>query len=82
MNDPARVFLTSDLVRLEVLPKPLYFRWPAAVDFYEAYCALVTARVEASPDTPPRGEIDKKSLLSIPSHRQGGVLSPSSASKE
>lgn len=26
LDDPGRVFVTSDYVRLEVLPKPLYFR--------------------------------------------------------
>jgi hypothetical protein len=49
MNDPARVFLTSDFVRLEVLPKPFYFRLQAEVDVYEAYFALVTETVKASP---------------------------------
>lgn len=49
MNDPRRVFLTSDFVRLEVLPKPFYFHLQAEVDFYEAYFALVTEIVEASP---------------------------------
>ena len=49
MNDPARVLLTSDFVRLEVLPKPLYFRLQAEVDFYEAYFALVTEMVEVAP---------------------------------
>ena len=49
MDDPSRVFLTSDFVRLEVLPKPFPFRLQAEGDFYEAYFALVTEMVEASP---------------------------------
>ena len=49
MNDPNRVFLTSDFVCLEVLPKPLHFRLQAEVDFYEAYFALATEMVETSP---------------------------------
>jgi hypothetical protein len=48
MNDPARVFLTSNFVRLEVLPKPFYFHWQAEVDFYKADVALVTEIVGAS----------------------------------
>jgi hypothetical protein len=42
-------FCASDFVRLEVLPKPFPFRLQAEGDFYEAYFALVTEMVEASP---------------------------------
>jgi hypothetical protein len=48
INDPQRVFIASDFVRLEVLPKPLYFRQQHEVDFYEAYFAAVAELVEAS----------------------------------
>jgi predicted nucleic acid-binding protein len=48
INDPQRVFIASDFVRLEVLPKPLYFRQQHEVDFYEAYFAAVAEMVEAS----------------------------------
>ena len=33
----SRVFVTSDFVRLEVLPKPTYYRRPAEVGFYNAF---------------------------------------------
>jgi predicted nucleic acid-binding protein len=49
LNDPERVFIASDFVRLEVLPKPLYFRQQSEVDFYEAYFAMVAEMVEVSP---------------------------------
>ncbi len=48
INEPQRVFIASDFVRLEVLPKPLYFRQQHEVDFYEAYFAAVTEMVEVS----------------------------------
>jgi len=48
INDPQRVFIASDFVRLEVLPKPLYFRQQHEVDFYEAYFAAVAEMIEAS----------------------------------
>jgi predicted nucleic acid-binding protein len=35
--DPSRTFASSVLVRLEVLPKPLYFRRRAEVAFYRAF---------------------------------------------
>ena len=49
LNDPERVFIASDFVRLEVLPKPLYFHQQSEVAFYEAYFAMVMAMVEVSP---------------------------------
>jgi hypothetical protein len=44
INDPERVFLASDFVRLEVLPKALYFRQQDEVDFCEAYFAKVDGK--------------------------------------
>jgi hypothetical protein len=49
LNDPERVFIASDFVRLEVLPKPVYFRQQSEVDFYAAYFAMVAEMVEVSP---------------------------------
>jgi hypothetical protein len=37
LDDPGRVFVTSPLVRLEVLPKAIYHRRRQAVDFYNAF---------------------------------------------
>jgi predicted nucleic acid-binding protein len=39
LDDPERVFVTTDYVRLEVLPKPFYFRRETEVEFYEAFFA-------------------------------------------
>jgi hypothetical protein len=41
LNDPERAFAASDFVRLEVLPKALYFHQQAEAAFYEAYFATV-----------------------------------------
>ena len=49
LNDPERAFAASDFVRLEVLPKALYFHQQAEAAFYEAYFATVVEMVEASP---------------------------------
>jgi predicted nucleic acid-binding protein len=39
LDDPERVFVTTDYVRLEVLPKPLYFRRETEAELYEAFFA-------------------------------------------
>jgi len=49
LNDPERAFAASDFVRLEVLPKALYFRQQAETAFYEVYFATVVEMVEVSP---------------------------------
>jgi predicted nucleic acid-binding protein len=58
LDDPERVFVTTDYVRLEVLPKPLYFRRETEAELYEAFFAaaelvevsqvLVSAAFEAA----------------------------------
>ena len=37
LNDPERLFVSSDFVQLEVLPKAVYFRHTAEASFYRAY---------------------------------------------
>lgn len=37
LDEPKRLFITSDLVRLEVLPKPTYHGFRDEVAFYEAF---------------------------------------------
>jgi predicted nucleic acid-binding protein len=39
LDDPDRVFVTSDFVRLEVIPKPRYHGFKDQVDFYETFFA-------------------------------------------
>ena len=41
LDDPGRVFVTSDFVRLEVLPKPSYHGFQDQVDFYKEFFANV-----------------------------------------
>jgi hypothetical protein len=48
LNDPERLFVSSDFVQLEVLPKAVYFRHTAEASFYRAYFASVTEMVPVS----------------------------------
>jgi predicted nucleic acid-binding protein len=48
LDDPERVFLSSDFVRLEVLPKAHYFRHQDEVDFYEMFFTEVAQIVPVS----------------------------------
>ena len=41
LDDAGRTFVTSDLVRLEVVPKPSYHGFQDQVDFYEVFFASV-----------------------------------------
>jgi hypothetical protein len=45
LDDPERVFLSSDFVRLEVLPKAHYFHHQDEVDFYEMFFTEVAQMV-------------------------------------
>jgi predicted nucleic acid-binding protein len=48
LDDPKRRFTTSDLVRLEVLPKAIYHGNQAEADFYEEYFRAARRTVHAS----------------------------------
>jgi predicted nucleic acid-binding protein len=48
LNDPERLFVSSDSVQLEVLPKAVYFRHTAEASFYRAYFASVAEMVPVS----------------------------------
>jgi len=37
IDDPDRVFISSDFVRLELMPKPSYFNRVAEAEFYETF---------------------------------------------
>ncbi len=37
LADPDREFIASDIVRLELLPKPDYYEYQAALTFYEDF---------------------------------------------
>lgn len=48
LQDPEREFVTSEYVRLEVLPKATCFHNEAEVDFYNAFFSLNTRTVPTS----------------------------------
>jgi predicted nucleic acid-binding protein len=48
INDPERLFVSSEFVQLEVLPKALYYRRMPEVSFYRAYFASVAEMVPVS----------------------------------
>jgi predicted nucleic acid-binding protein len=48
LNDPERLFVSSDFVQLEVLLKAVDFRHTAEASFYRAYFASVTEMVPVS----------------------------------
>lgn len=48
LEDPNREFITSEFVRLEVLPKPVCFRRDAEVEFYNAFFNLNSRTVPIS----------------------------------
>ncbi|SRR5579875_560794 len=41
LTEASRQFISSDLVRLEVIPKPSYFKRVAEVAYYQAFFAIV-----------------------------------------
>ena len=47
-NEADRVFVTSDFVRLEVLPKAIYYKRQAEVAFYERFFARAAYIVQYS----------------------------------
>lgn len=49
LGDPDRQFVTSDFVRLELLPKPICYGNDAERRFYEAFFASVEQVVPVSP---------------------------------
>ena len=48
LNDPERVFLTSEFVRLEVLPKARYFHHQEEADWYAMFFTDVAETVPLS----------------------------------
>jgi hypothetical protein len=48
LGDPNREYVTSDYVRLEVLPKPIFHGRAAEVEFYNAFFATTTRSVPTS----------------------------------
>jgi predicted nucleic acid-binding protein len=48
LQDPNREFVTSEYVRLEVLPKPICFQNEAEVEFYNGFFRLNTRTIPTS----------------------------------
>jgi predicted nucleic acid-binding protein len=48
LDDPTRDFVTSDFVRLEVLPKPVCYRQDDEREFYESFFAGAKRTVHSS----------------------------------
>jgi hypothetical protein len=48
LDNPERAFVTSDFIRLEVLPKAAYYNNHAELEFYEAFFHDVERTVHAS----------------------------------
>jgi hypothetical protein len=42
LQDSAREFVSSDYIKMEVLPKPIHFRRGAEIKFYNAYFSRVS----------------------------------------
>jgi predicted nucleic acid-binding protein len=49
LADPAREYVSSDYVRLEVLPKCTYYKRAAEVEFYLAFFRLNSRTIPTSP---------------------------------
>ncbi len=41
LDDPGREFVTSDFLALEVMPKPIYNKRSAEVEFYDVFFQLI-----------------------------------------
>jgi len=50
LDDPARTFVTTDFVRLEVLPKCMYFGHAKEAEFYQEFFKSATCIVPISDD--------------------------------
>jgi predicted nucleic acid-binding protein len=61
LDDPERVFLSSDFVRLEVLPKAYYFHHQDEVDFYEMFFSEVAQIVPVSEALISRAHLEAQS---------------------
>jgi hypothetical protein len=67
LDDPDRVFITSDFVRLEVLPKSVFYDKADEADFYRAFFDGATETVESSHDlvSEAQSEAEKTGLSAV-----------------
>jgi hypothetical protein len=50
LDDPNRIFISSDFIRLEIMTKPTFFRRPEETAYYERFFLSTTTWVGYSPD--------------------------------
>jgi len=62
IDDPDREFVVSDILRLELLPKPHYFERAAEERFYEAFFAAAIECVESTSAIVRAAEIEAKTF--------------------
>ncbi|WP_437830372.1 type II toxin-antitoxin system VapC family toxin [Sorangium sp. So ce1153] len=67
LEDPRREFVASVLLKLEVLPKPLYFRRTEEVEFYETFFSAVCAW------TPLSAELSEQAFALASRHGLAGM---------
>jgi predicted nucleic acid-binding protein len=80
IDDPAREFVASDILRLELIPKPHFNRFTAEEEFYEDYFAAAKTVVRTSPEIVTESEQTAKShglsaadALHVTAAKRGGV---------
>jgi predicted nucleic acid-binding protein len=56
MEDPTRIFYSSQLARLELLPKAIYFKQQAEIEFYQTHFDGTEAEVLLSRELGLEGE--------------------------
>ena len=61
LDDAERVFITSDFIRLEVLPKATYFQRQDEVEFYEVFFASVEQTIQCSASLLAQAHIEARS---------------------
>lgn len=62
LDDPGREFVASDILRLELIPKPHFNRQTAEEQFYETYFASVIQLVETTPQIVRDAEREAKAV--------------------
>ena len=89
LGDPNREFITSDFVRLEVLPKAIFHRQKAEMEFYEAFLGDCGTTIESCGELVEKafGEAQAAGLsavdsLHVAAAREGGCVELITAEKK
>jgi len=80
LDDPQRIFITSDFVRLEVMPKAVYHKNDDEVEFYEVFFQEARRTISGSKDLVLRAHEDACTFglaavdaLHVAAARKGGA---------